>query len=155
MKALGSVFVRSCRQYEPPAPEARNKVAQGVSPGLGKKSKRSPGGATQVLTQYVIVWEFRIRPEEESEFLRHYGPDGSWARFFRNGEGYIRTELVRDVADQERFLTLDYWGSEDQFKAFRERHLAEYERLDKELEGLAERETRLGAFQADLARARS
>jgi len=105
------------------------------------------------LTQYVILWEFRIRLEKESEFLRHYGPDGSWARFFGNGEGYIRTELVRDVADQGRFLTLDYWRSEDHFKTFREQHLAEYERLDKELEGLTEQEARLGAFQLDLAEA--
>lgn len=103
------------------------------------------------MAHYVIVWEFRIKSEKESEFLRHYGPDGSWARFFRNGEGYIRTELVKDTADQERFLTLDYWRSEDEFKTFREQRLAEYERLDKEFEGLTERETRLGAFQTGFA----
>lgn len=95
---------------------------------------------------YVIVWEFRIRQEQESEFIRHYGPDGAWARFFRGGEGYIRTELVKDVAEASRFLTLDYWQSQSQFKKFREQNLAEYERLDKEFEGLTEKETRLGSF---------
>jgi heme-degrading monooxygenase HmoA len=96
---------------------------------------------------YVIVWEFRIRNEAEADFVRHYGPDGSWARFFRGSKGYIRTELVRDVADRQRFLTLDYWESEEQFSSFRGQNLAEYERLDKEFEGLTEQETRLGAFR--------
>src|SRR5215470_13656607 len=95
---------------------------------------------------YVIVWEFRINPQTETEFVRHYGPDGSWAQFFRRGQGYIRTELVRDVADPLRFLTLDYWKSEDEFKSFHEQNLAEYKRLDKEFEGLTEQETRLGVF---------
>jgi len=53
---------------------------------------------------------------------------------------------MRDVADRLRFVTLDYWRSEDEFKTFREQRLAEYERLDKEFEGLTESETRLGAF---------
>jgi heme-degrading monooxygenase HmoA len=95
---------------------------------------------------YVIVWEFRIRQGTELEFAEHYGPDGSWARFFQSGEGYIRTDLVRDVSDGGRFLTLDYWKSQSEFKKFREQNLAEYERLDKEFEGLTETETRLGSF---------
>jgi hypothetical protein len=45
-----------------------------------------------------------------------------------------------------RFLTLDYWRSEEEFKSYRTQNLAEYERLDKEFEGLTEQETRLGAF---------
>jgi heme-degrading monooxygenase HmoA len=101
--------------------------------------------------QYVIVWEFRVRQAKEAEFVHKYGPEGDWARFFRGATdnmspGYIRTELVRDVAIDFRYLTLDYWKSEEEFKRFREQNLAEYERLDKEFEGLTESETRLGAF---------
>ena len=96
--------------------------------------------------QYVIVWEFRVRQVREAEFIQKYGPEGAWARFFRSSAGYIRTELVRDVAVDFRYLTLDYWQSEEEFKRFREQNLAEYERLDKEFEGLTEQETRLGAF---------
>jgi heme-degrading monooxygenase HmoA len=95
---------------------------------------------------YVIVWEFRIRQGAEAEFVERYGPDGTWARFFRNGRGYIRTELVRDVADTQRCLTLDYWQSEEEFKTFREQNRAEYERLDRECERLTKRETCLGAL---------
>ena len=96
--------------------------------------------------QYVIVWEFRTKAGKEAEFIEKYGPEGVWARFFRQSEGYIRTELVNDVTDHLRFLTLDYWKSQEAFKAFRKQNLAEYERLDKEFEGLTEQETRLGAF---------
>ena len=101
--------------------------------------------------EYVIVWEFQVRQAREAEFVQKYGPEGDWARFFRGApdnmsSGYIRTELVRDVAIDFRYLTLDYWKSEEEFKRFREQNVAEYERLDKEFEGLTESETRLGVF---------
>ena len=96
--------------------------------------------------QYVIVWEFRVLEARNEEFVKKYGPEGAWARFFRGSAGYIRTELVRDVAADFRYLTLDYWQSEEEFKRFREQNLAEYERLDKEFEGLTKSESRLGAF---------
>src|SRR5689334_15068927 len=96
--------------------------------------------------EYVIVWEFRVRQDRESEFVEKYGPEGAWARFFRGSAGYIRTELVKDVVVDLRFLTLDYWKTEEEFSRFKQQNLAEYERLDKELEGLTESETRLGAF---------
>jgi heme-degrading monooxygenase HmoA len=101
--------------------------------------------------EYVIVWEFQVRQARNEEFVQKYGPEGDWARFFRRAPddmspGYIRTELVRDVAADFRYLTLDYWKSEEEFKRFREQNLAEYERLDKEFEGLTESEMRLGAF---------
>ncbi len=96
--------------------------------------------------QYVIVWEFRIQPGVEAEFIEKYGPEGIWTWFFRGSKGYVRTELVRDVADERRFLTLDYWQSEEEYTRFRKQNLAEYERMDKEFEGFTEQETRLGAF---------
>jgi len=96
--------------------------------------------------QYVIVWEFQVRQARNEEFVQKYGPAGAWARFFRCSPAYIRTELVRDVAVDFRYLTLDYWQSEAEFSRFRQQNRAEYERLDKEFEGLTESETRLGAF---------
>ena len=96
--------------------------------------------------QYVIVWEFRVRPGREAEFAEKYGPEGLWARLFRKSTDYERTDLVRDVAVEGRFLTLDYWQTEEAFTQFKQQNLAEYERLDKEFEGLTEQETRLGAF---------
>jgi heme-degrading monooxygenase HmoA len=98
------------------------------------------------VARYVIVWEFRIKPEAEAKFVEKYGPEGIWAKFFRGAQGYIRTELVRDVVDRMRLLTLDHWRSEEEFKRFREENLAEYKRLDRECEQLTEAETCLGTF---------
>ena len=97
-------------------------------------------------SEYVIVWEFQARQSKAAEFEAQYGPEGGWARLFRRSAGYLRTELVRDVAVANRYLTIDYWRTEAEFSRFKEQHLAEYERLDKEFEGLTERESRLGAF---------
>ena len=104
--------------------------------------------------QHVIVWEFHVALGKESEFIEKYGSQGIWARFFRNGQGYIKTELVRDVADQRRFLTLDYWRSEQEFNRFREQNQLEYERLDRECERLTEIETCLGAL-VEISKAKS
>ena len=49
--------------------------------------------------QYVIVWEFLVKPGSTAEFQEKYGPEGGWARFFRGSAGYIRTELVKDVGN--------------------------------------------------------
>jgi heme-degrading monooxygenase HmoA len=108
---------------------------------------RRGGTFLEADAEYVIVWEFRVTAGKEAEFIEKYGPVGVWARFFREGQGYIRTELVRDVADSGRFVTLDYWQSEEDFRRFRNQNLAEYERLDEEFEGLTKTETRLGAFE--------
>ena len=95
----------------------------------------------------MIVWAFRVRQGKEQKFLELYGPEGFWTEFFRGSGSYIRTELARDVIDDRRFLTLDYWKSEEEFIEFHKQSLAGYERLDKECEELTEQETRLGAFE--------
>ena len=101
--------------------------------------------------QYVIVWEFRVKAGREAEFVEKYGPEGVWARFFRRSEGYIRTELVNDVTDRLRFLTLDYWRSHEDFNWFREMFQREYERFTQLVtdEGIIERQRVVGSFYID------
>ena len=94
---------------------------------------------------YVIVWEFVACPGREAEFERAYGPRGRWADFFRGGDGYLGTELWRGDG---RWVTVDRWRSQDAYRLFRAARLAEYEALDREMEQLAARETRLGGFTA-------
>ena len=45
----------------------------------------------------MIALVFRYEVREPDEFVRMYGPEGDWAQFFRQGRGYIGTELLRDV----------------------------------------------------------
>lgn len=95
---------------------------------------------------YVIVWEFRVRPGQERAFERAYGAEGEWARLFRQGEGYLHTELIRDAHDERRYLTLDRWRSAEAYERFRAHQREAYAALDQRCESLTEHETLLGAL---------
>ena len=97
---------------------------------------------------YSSIWEFHVRRECEAEFEKLYGPAGEWARLFEKGEGYLGTELWRDVRVGGRYVTIDYWSSQDAYGAFRERFREAYERLDEHCERLTERELPLGEFSS-------
>jgi quinol monooxygenase YgiN len=95
---------------------------------------------------YVLVWEFRVDEARRAPFEAAYGGDGDWARLFRRGEGYLRTELLRDAADPLRFLTIDCWTSRPAYEAFRAAHAADYAALDRRCANLTRSETALGGF---------
>ena len=100
---------------------------------------------------YLVVWQFRPRRGAERRFEEAYGPSGSWARLFANGEGFVRTELNRDLKDSGRYLTLDYWTTKEAYKAFRTKHAADYAAIDSECESLTAEETSLGEFSRVVA----
>ena len=93
---------------------------------------------------YRIVWEYDARPEQLEQFEQVYGPDGLWAKFFRNSADYIGTELFRSVADPYRFTTLDVWRSRTAYEGFRKTYATEYAHLDQWCERLVEHERTLG-----------
>jgi heme-degrading monooxygenase HmoA len=95
---------------------------------------------------YVVVWEFRPKPGREKGFEQVYGSRGRWAKFLQRGEGYIRTELNRDLKDGSRYLTLDFWVSEEHYERLREVYAAEYEAIGRECQGLTEMERETGRF---------
>jgi heme-degrading monooxygenase HmoA len=95
-----------------------------------------------------IVWEFHARPERLAEFEVHYGPQGSWARLFRNGAGYLQTQMLRDAKDRNRFLVVDIWDRAESFAAFKQSFKSDYEALDKRCEELTVLESHIGNFEA-------
>ena len=95
---------------------------------------------------FATLWEFSVPSARRAEFEAQYGPAGPWAALFRQAPGYLGTELLRDRMDPQRYLTIDRWASADAWRDFRRRFAAEYERLDRELEGLATRESPLGEY---------
>ena len=95
---------------------------------------------------YLVVWQFRPRPGEERPFEEAYGPLGAWARFFTTAEGFVRTELNRDLKDPERYFTLDFWVSKEAYESFRAKHAAEYAAIDRECEALTAEEKLVGEF---------
>jgi heme-degrading monooxygenase HmoA len=98
--------------------------------------------------EHVVVWRYRVPAERRDEFESAYGPAGPWVALFATAEGYLGTTLLRACEDEGVYLTIDRWRSLGSFERFRGGFAAAYEALDRELEGLATEETRLGAFEA-------
>ena len=96
---------------------------------------------------FVVVWEFWVRPGAEAEFEWAYGPSGAWVKLFSGDPAYSGTRLVRDEKQTRRYLTVDSWAGSAEYEAFRKQHEADYEAIDRECEGLTERETEIGRFQ--------
>ena len=95
----------------------------------------------------MTVWEFVVRAGQDAEFERAYGPEGEWIQLFRRGQGYIETEMFRDVEIRGRYLTVDKWTSRENYELFRRQVQSDYLALDRRCEALTEREKHLGSFE--------
>ena len=102
--------------------------------------------ARQSALPYAYGWEFEVRPGLEAEFERHYGPDGSWARLFRQAPGYVETLLLRDRAQPNRYVTIDRWRSAAEHQRFKVDFAAQYQALDAQCERLTHSERALGEW---------
>lgn len=99
------------------------------------------------MTRFSYVWEYEVPAESESEFVRHYAPDGTWTRLFRRAAGYLGTELYRDRRRSGRYFTVDHWRDEAAYREFRRTFAAEFETLDQACAGLTRREAHLGDYE--------
>jgi heme-degrading monooxygenase HmoA len=96
----------------------------------------------------VIALVFSYEVRDATGFERVYGADGEWAAFFRQGPGYIGTELLRDVEAPGRYLVIDRWESADAYNAFVAERREEYmERVDA-TRFHYDSELRLGTFES-------
>lgn len=95
----------------------------------------------------MIALVFRYDVRDPEAFEEVYGPNGEWARFFRQGMGFIGTELLRDVEELDRYLVIDRWESPDAYNAFLTEHQDEYLRRSDESRLYYLQELRLGTFE--------
>jgi len=95
----------------------------------------------------VIALVFSYDVRDAAEFERVYGPDGDWARFFRQGRGYVGTELLRDVEVRGRYLVVDRWETAEAYNAFVDAHRDEYMRRVDETAFHYAQELRFGTFE--------
>ncbi|MBI1357330.1 MAG: hypothetical protein GC160_23560 [Acidobacteria bacterium] len=95
---------------------------------------------------FCYVWRYRVRPERREEFRDAYGPDGDWVRLFRRDPGHVRTTLLADHDDPNRFVTIDLWTSREAFAAFRRLWAEEFEAIDRRCAELTAEESLLGDF---------
>jgi heme-degrading monooxygenase HmoA len=95
----------------------------------------------------VIALVFRYEVRDAESFEAAYGPDGEWAQFFRQGAGYIGTELLHDVEEADRYLVIDRWESADAYNAFLAANQVEYLRRGDESRFHYIQELRFGTFE--------
>ena len=56
---------------------------------------------------FVIIWRYRVAEARRRDFEAAYGPDGDWARLFRQAPGFGGTELLSE--GRGRYVTIDRW----------------------------------------------
>ena len=95
----------------------------------------------------MIALVFRYEVRDPETFEAAYGPEGEWAQFFRQGSGYIGTELLKDVEEPGRYLVVDRWESADAYNAFLAAHNDEYMRRADESRLHYVQELRFGTFE--------
>jgi heme-degrading monooxygenase HmoA len=95
----------------------------------------------------VIALVFSYEVRDTAEFERAYGPEGEWAHFFRQGRGYVGTEVLRDVELPGRYLVIDRWESADAYNAFVERHRDAYMARVDDTRFHYDQELRFGTFE--------
>jgi len=96
---------------------------------------------------FVALWEFHVKPESIVAFEEIYGPHGEWAQLFGQSPDYLGTDLIRDLNQRGRYLTLDRWTSGEALQRFKKEHQDAYSNLDKQCESLTEKEVFLGNFE--------
>jgi heme-degrading monooxygenase HmoA len=121
----------------------REKALMGAAPDLQMTGV--------VMTGYVYLWEFIVKPDHSEEFERVYGPTGLWVALFRRAPGYVDTRLLRDRANPRRFITIDRWKSAHAYRAFRAAFKCEYSEIDQHCARLTTQEIALGEFDEAMA----
>jgi heme-degrading monooxygenase HmoA len=97
---------------------------------------------------YMYIWEYVVPPDKLAAFERLYGASGgAWVQLFRRAPGYLRTELHRDRARPDRYLTIDWWASREAWDDFRVRFADEFADLDARGEACTASEQELGKFE--------
>jgi heme-degrading monooxygenase HmoA len=97
---------------------------------------------------YVRIWEFQAQPGKENEFENVYGPDGEWVKLFQKSKYFVRTELYRDIENDGRYVTVDYFASQAGFQAFLKEFRDAYDALDRRCEAVCASEKRMGSFSS-------
>jgi heme-degrading monooxygenase HmoA len=97
---------------------------------------------------FVYVWSYEVAAENRDAFCDLYGPEGPWVDLFRQAPGYLDTQLLVDLDEVGRFVTIDRWESKEAFARFRSVFAKGFDALDARGERLTSREVLLGKFGA-------
>jgi len=96
----------------------------------------------------MIIWEYQVKVDHVADFETIYASNGAWAELFRKDGGYFGTELLQDLDDAQRYITIDRWVSSRAHETFLAQWHDEYEALDAYCKGLTEQEALLGKWES-------
>ena len=123
--AVGSVCI---------SPPSARSAPEGTGRAVGVAY---PPGVWSNAGVFVRVWEYEVPSERAEAFTAAYAADGAWGKLFGRAAGYLSTELYHDAARGDRYLTIDRWRDEQDWRSFLRAFGSAYESLDAQLEGLA------------------
>ncbi len=92
------------------------------------------------------VWTYKVKPSERSTFIDAYGPNGVWNKFFSKSSGYIRTDLLSDEEDPNRFCTIDYFKDKNARADLVAANKKEFDEIDQHWEAATIEEQFIGLF---------
>jgi heme-degrading monooxygenase HmoA len=99
--------------------------------------------------RFVYLWEYLVSDDHMIQFQQAYGLNGLWVQLFSQSDGYIRTELLHDVDNPNRFITIDYWVSKEARDKFRIQFAEAFGALDEVCEAFTIEERFLGDLQLE------
>lgn len=97
---------------------------------------------------YVIVWKYKVKPENCKKFEKAYGPEGSWANFFRKSEHYRGTCLFKSEKTSDAYLLLDFWSTKEACETFISQYNEKYQQLSHQLQDIYQEEAKVDACYA-------
>lgn len=94
-----------------------------------------------------ILSEFVIKEEARGQFELVYGPGGAWSKLFAGYPGFHGTTLLRDMQNPQRYLTVEFWETEDQREQALAERKDEYSELDADFADWTESRIEVGVFR--------
>ena len=76
-----------------------------------------------------------------------FGRDGIWARFLRQAESYVATEVTYEPVGDGQYRVRDFWSGHRGFEIFRQRFSEGFAEFDRQIVGgLVEKREFVGAY---------
>ncbi|WP_336946981.1 hypothetical protein [Asaia sp. HN010] len=94
-----------------------------------------------------IVRSYAVVSSQIETFESTYGPEGPWARLFRNEPSYRGTKLIADVMQTGRYIAIDEWASYQAYLEFKTDHPEAFAALDEACAPLIVSVEFFGAFR--------
>lgn len=96
---------------------------------------------------FIVIWQYAVSPMFKKGFEELYGPNGQWVKLFQRGEGYLGTQLIKEIKESGQYVTIDTWESQTLYEKFLAEHKTQFAEIDAVGEQFTLSETKIGWFK--------